>query len=79
MLYKLLLVLYPIIKLLGNKYSVLSTELANAMYNVGINVANKLILKNQDILNYCNVVDHKMPNKHTIAVIYWLSLAIVLA
>lgn len=50
--YKIIKVLYPILKLLGDKYSIKSTELANAMFNVGLNGADKQILENQDILKY---------------------------
>jgi uncharacterized protein YbjT (DUF2867 family) len=50
--YKIARVLYPLIKVLGKKYSVKSTDLANAMFNVGLNGAEKQILENQDILKY---------------------------
>ena len=50
--YKIARVLYPVIKVLGKKYSVKSTDLANAMFNVGLNGAEKQILENQDILKY---------------------------
>lgn len=50
--YTIIKVLYPLIKLLGRKYSITSTELANAIFNVGLNGADKQILENQDILKY---------------------------
>lgn len=50
--YKLIRILYPVVKALGEKYSIKSTELANAMFNVGLNGADKEILENQDILKF---------------------------
>jgi uncharacterized protein YbjT (DUF2867 family) len=44
--------LYPIIKLFGKKYSIKSTELAAAIFNVGRIGADKEILENEDILKY---------------------------
>jgi hypothetical protein len=52
--YKIMKTLYPIVKLLGDKYSVKSTELANAIFNVGLYGAEKQILENEDILKYSN-------------------------
>lgn len=52
--YKIIKVLYPIFKLLGDKYSIKSTELANAIFNIGLNGADKQILENQDILKFKN-------------------------
>jgi nucleoside-diphosphate-sugar epimerase len=49
--YKVMRGLYPLIKLLGKKYSIKSTELANAMFSTGLNGAEKQILENHDILN----------------------------
>jgi len=51
-IYTLTRLLYPLIKLLGEKASIKSTELASAMFNVGINGADKQILENKDILTY---------------------------
>jgi len=42
--------IYPFTKLFGKDYSIKSTELATAMYNVGMNGADKEILENRDIL-----------------------------
>lgn len=53
--YKIIKVLYPLIKLLGGKYSIKSTELANAIFNVGLNGADKQILENQDILKFKDI------------------------
>lgn len=50
--YTIIKTLYPLFKLLGDKYSVKSNELANAMFNVGLNGADKQILENRDILKY---------------------------
>lgn len=52
--YKLLRIFYPALKILGEKYSIKSTELASAIINVGINGADKHILENKDILKYKN-------------------------
>jgi uncharacterized protein YbjT (DUF2867 family) len=48
--YKLFRLLYPLIKLLGKKYSIPSTDLAQAMFKVGMQGADKEILENADIL-----------------------------
>ena len=50
--YKLIRALYPIMKLFGKKYSITSTELADAIFHVGLNGAYKSILENNDILKY---------------------------
>jgi len=44
--------LYPLVKMFGNNASIKSTELAKAMYNVGMKGADKEILENRDILRY---------------------------
>jgi len=44
--------LYPLIKLFGSKFSIKSTELAKAMFIVGLNGASKSILENHHILTY---------------------------
>ena len=41
--------LYPIVKLFGDSASIKSTELAEAMFNVGIYGADKEILENKEI------------------------------
>lgn len=48
--YKITRALYPIIKLFGDKMSIKSTELAGAMFKVGIKGTNQHILENADIL-----------------------------
>ena len=53
--YKIFKALYPIIKLLGKKYSIKSTELANAMFHVGLNGAEREVLENREILKYINI------------------------
>jgi len=52
LMYKISRKLYPIIKLLGSGASVKSTQLAQAMFNVGLNGSNIEILENIDILNH---------------------------
>jgi hypothetical protein len=42
--------LYPLIKLLGNKYSIRSSALANAIFNVGLYGAHQQVLENHEIL-----------------------------
>jgi uncharacterized protein YbjT (DUF2867 family) len=44
--------LYPLIRLMGSNSSIKSTELAEAMFNVGMHGAQELILENRDILKY---------------------------
>lgn len=41
---------YPLIKLLGEKYSIRSTQLANAIFNVGLYGASQEVLENDEIL-----------------------------
>lgn len=50
--YKIVKALYPLIKLFGEKYSIQSKELAQAIFHVGLNGSDKQILENQDILKY---------------------------
>ena len=50
--YKIMRFLYPLIKIFGKNYSITSTDLANAMFNVSINGADTQILENKDILEY---------------------------
>lgn len=47
--YKIIRAIYPLVRLLGNKYSIKSTELAKAMFLVGLDGDSKEILENQDI------------------------------
>ena len=44
--------LYPVIKLMGKNASIQSTELALAIFNVGINNCEQEIIENKDIFNY---------------------------
>ncbi|MCP4337346.1 MAG: hypothetical protein GY799_00320 [Desulfobulbaceae bacterium] len=48
--YKVWRFLYPLVKLLGPNVSIKSTELAKALFNVGIRGCELEILKNKDIL-----------------------------
>ncbi len=50
MMYRISRSLYPVLKLMGNKYSIKSTELGMAIFKAGMEPANKSILENQDIL-----------------------------
>ena len=50
--YRIFKVLYPLIKILGKKYSIKSTELADVMFEVGVSGAPQEILENQDILEF---------------------------
>ena len=49
--YRMLRFMYPVIKRLGAKISIKSTELAAAMFKAGISGADKEILENADILH----------------------------
>ncbi|MEW8627366.1 MAG: NAD-dependent epimerase/dehydratase family protein [Candidatus Thiodiazotropha sp.] len=48
--YRLWRWIYPLIKLMGNNASVKSTELALAMFQVGLNGSNQEVLENKDII-----------------------------
>lgn len=50
--YRIIRFLYPLIKAFGKKYSIQSTQLADAMVNVGLHGAAQQILENKDILQY---------------------------
>lgn len=52
LVYRIFRFLYPILKIFGNNFSIKSSELAKAMFNVGINGAEKKILENKEILKY---------------------------
>lgn len=52
LLYRMIRLFYPLLKYSGNNFSITSSELAKAMFNVGMNGADKRILENKDILNY---------------------------
>lgn len=54
-MYKIFKYLYPVFKLLGDDYSIQSSDLAQAIFNVGIYGAEKEILENRDILNYVSM------------------------
>ena len=49
-MYSISRALYPVIRLLGSNASIKSTELAEAMFKVGLQGAEKEILENKDIL-----------------------------
>jgi len=48
--YQLMRSLYPLIRLMGNNYSIKSTELAKAMFRIGLQGTPEEILENRDIL-----------------------------
>jgi uncharacterized protein YbjT (DUF2867 family) len=48
-IYKLMRVIYPLVRLLGKNFSIRSTVLANAMYKVGLEGTDKEVLENKDI------------------------------
>ena len=50
-MYKLMRLFYPIIRLVGSSLSIKSTELAQAMFNVGLDGSDKETLENKDIIN----------------------------
>ena len=50
MMYRVSRLMYPLLKLFGENFSIKSTELAAAMFSVGINGAEKTVLENRDIL-----------------------------
>ena len=50
--YKISRFIYPLLKIFGKSLSIKSTELANAIFNVGISGADKEILENKDIFKY---------------------------
>lgn len=52
MMYTISRKLYPLLKMFGKNTSIKSTELAKAMYNVGLGGASKEVLENRDILEY---------------------------
>ena len=51
-MYQIMRWMYPLIKLAGSNSSIKSTELARAMFNVGMGGAMTEILENKDILDY---------------------------
>lgn len=51
-MYRIIRIFYPVMKMLGRNFSITSSELAKAMFNVGIGGAEKEILENKDILKY---------------------------
>ncbi len=50
--YRIFRSLYPVLKYMGKNTSIKSTELADAMVNVGLSGASESILDNRDILKY---------------------------
>ncbi|MCB1303452.1 MAG: NAD-dependent epimerase/dehydratase family protein [Leptospiraceae bacterium] len=52
--YSLMRFLYPLVNAVSNKYSIKSTELAEAMVDVALNGCEKHILENSDILTLLN-------------------------
>lgn len=54
-MYKILRILYPFMKLISPNSSIRSTELAQAMFYVGLYGAEREILENKDILTYVHL------------------------
>jgi len=50
--YTLFRALYPILKIFGQRFSIRSTELAKAMFHVGLYGAEEQMLENKDIFRY---------------------------
>lgn len=51
-MYRAMRFFYPLIRLAGSNSSIKSTELATALFNVGMKGAKKQVLENKDILEY---------------------------
>lgn len=51
-MYRISRTFYPLIKLMGSNSSITSTELAKAMFYIGLKGAKREILENKDILEY---------------------------
>lgn len=49
--YRIMRSLYPLLRLFGSNNSIKSTELAEAMFKVGMNGSDQEVLENRDILN----------------------------
>ena len=52
LMYRLSRMLYPLIKMMGSSVSIKSTELARAMFKIGIHKADTEILENRKILEH---------------------------
>ncbi len=52
LMYSIMRNLYPVLRLLGSNFSIKSTELAQAMYEIGIKGIDKKILENKDLIHY---------------------------
>jgi hypothetical protein len=52
LMYSIMRNLYPILRLLGSNFSIKSTELAKAMYEIGIKGTDKKIFENNDLIRY---------------------------
>lgn len=51
-MYQIMRIFYPVLKILGDKYSITSTNLAQALFLVGLKGYDKEILENEDIVNF---------------------------
>jgi len=54
LMYTISRILYPVIKLFGNNASIQSSELAHAMFKIGMEGCDNEILENKDILEIAN-------------------------
>ena len=52
LMYKIMRNLYPILRLLGENFSIKSTELGKVMFEIGINGTDKKILENKNLIQY---------------------------
>ncbi len=52
LMYSVMRNLYPILRLLGRNFSIKSTELSKAIFEIGINGTDKKILENKDVIHY---------------------------
>lgn len=52
LMYRIMRSMYPLFRLAGSNRSIKSTELAQAMFKVGLNGSDSEILKNKDILEH---------------------------
>jgi nucleoside-diphosphate-sugar epimerase len=62
LIYKFMRFSYPLIRLFGNNVSIKSTELAQAMFNVGLCGADKEILENKDIMHQIKSLSSNVSN-----------------
>lgn len=52
LMYRIMRSLYPILRLLGNNFSIKSTELGKVMFEIGLNGTDRRIFENNDLIRY---------------------------